>query len=344
MPCGVFYMRVLLAGGTGYIGSHTTYALMASGHNVIIADNFCNSSIDVIHRLERITNQSLKLYELDIKDKNGLRKAFGENAIDCVIHFAGLKAVGESIEHPLMYYRNNIDTTLTLLECMRGFGVNNIVFSSSATVYGEGCSMPCIETMKRGSCTNPYGWTKYMMEQILEDVAKAYPKMSVVLLRYFNPVGAHESGLIGENPKGVPNNLMPYVTQVAVGKREKLTVFGGDYATPDGTCRRDFIHVMDLAQAHVKAIEYAAEHKGVEVFNIGTGTPYSVLDIINSFEKVNGVKVNYEIGPRRAGDLPEVWADVSKAANVLHWRATRSLEDMCRDAWNWQVRNPDGYE
>lgn len=343
MPCGVFYMRVLLAGGTGYIGSHTTYALMASGHNVIIADNFCNSSIDVIHRLERITNQSLKLYELDIKDKNGLRKAFGENAIDCVIHFAGLKAVGESIEHPLMYYRNNIDTTLTLLECMRGFGVNNIVFSSSATVYGEGCSMPCIETMKRGSCTNPYGWTKYMMEQILEDVAKAYPKMSVVLLRYFNPVGAHESGLIGENPKGVPNNLMPYVAQVAVGKREKLTVFGGDYATPDGTCRRDFIHVMDLAQAHVKAIEYAAEHKGVEVFNIGTGTPYSVLEVIKTFEKVNGVKVNYEIGPRRPGDLPEVWANVDKSAKVLGWRATRSLEDMCRDAWNWQVRNPDRY-
>lgn len=336
-------MRVLLAGGTGYIGSHTTYALMASGHNVIIADNFCNSSIDVIHRLERITNQSLKLYELDIKDKNGLRKAFGENAIDCVIHFAGLKAVGESIEHPLMYYRNNIDTTLTLLECMRGFGVNNIVFSSSATVYGEGCSMPCIETMKRGSCTNPYGWTKYMMEQILEDVAKAYPKMSVVLLRYFNPVGAHESGLIGENPKGVPNNLMPYVAQVAVGKREKLTVFGGDYATPDGTCRRDFIHVMDLAQAHVKAIEYAAEHKGVEVFNIGTGTPYSVLEVIKTFEKVNGVKVNYEIGPRRPGDLPEVWANVDKSAKVLGWRATRSLEDMCRDAWNWQVRNPDRY-
>ena len=243
-----------------------------------------------------------------------------------------------------MYYRNNIDTTLTLLECMRGFGVKNIVFSSSATVYGENCSMPCIETMKRGGCTNPYGWTKYMMEQILEDVAKAYPEMSVVLLRYFNPVGAHESGLIGENPKGVPNNLMPYVTQVAVGNREKLTVFGGDYATPDGTCRRDFIHVMDLAQAHVKAIEYAAEHKGVEVFNIGTGTPYSVLDIINTFEKVNGFKVNYEIGPRRAGDLPEVRANVDKANNVLGWKAKCTLEDMCRDAWNWQVKNPNGYE
>ena len=335
-------MNILLAGGAGYIGSHTTVALMAFGHNVIIADNFSNSSSKVIHRVEKITGQKIKLYELDIKDKGKLRRVFGENSIDCVIHFAGLKAVGESVEQPLMYYRNNIDTTLTLLECMRGFGVKNIVFSSSATVYGEECSMPCMETMKRGGCTNPYGWTKYMMEQILEDVAKAYPEMSVVLLRYFNPVGAHESGLIGENPKGVPNNLMPYVTQVAVGKREKLTVFGGDYNTPDGTCRRDFIHVMDLAQAHVKAIEYAAEHKGVEVFNIGTGTPYSVLDIINTFEKVNGVKVNYEIGPRRAGDLPEVWANMSKAAKVLHWRAERDLAAMCRDAWKWQVKNPNG--
>ena len=337
-------MNILLAGGAGYIGSHTTVALMTSGHNVIIADNFRNSSPEAIHRVEKITGQKIKLYELDINDKGKLRRVFGENSIDCVIHFAGLKAVGESVEHPLMYYRNNIDTTLTLLECMRGFGVKNMVFSSSATVYGEECSMPCMETMKRGGCTNPYGWTKYMMEQILEDLAKAYPEMSVVLLRYFNPVGAHESGLIGENPKGVPNNLMPYVTQVAVGKREKLTVFGGDYATLDGTCRRDFIHVMDLAQAHVKAIEYAAEHKGVEVFNIGTGTPYSVLDIINTFEKVNGIKVNHEIGPRRAGDLPEVWANVDKAAKVLHWRAERDLAAMCRDAWNWQVRNPNGYE
>lgn len=337
-------MNILLAGGAGYIGSHTTVALMTSGHNVIIADNFSNSSPEAIHRVEKIIGQNIKFYELDIKNKNELRKVFGESPIDCVIHFAGLKAVGESVKHPLMYYRNNIDTTLTLLECMRGFGVKNIVFSSSATVYGEENNMPCVETMKRGSCTNPYGWTKYMMEQILEDVAKAYPEMSVVLLRYFNPVGAHESGLIGENPKGVPNNLMPYVTQVAVGKREKLTIFGGDYATPDGTCRRDFIHVMDLAQAHVKAIEYAAEHKGVEIFNIGTGTPYSVLDIINTFEKVNGVKVNYEIGPRRAGDLPEVWANVDKANNILGWKAERTLEDMCRDAWNWQVKNPNGYE
>ena len=337
-------MVILLAGGAGYIGSHTAVQLLNEGHEVIIIDNYTNSDPEAINRIETITGKKVLAYDADIKDWKAVELVFYQNKIDCVIHFAGLKAVGESVEHPLMYYRNNIDTTLTLLECMRGFGVKNIVFSSSATVYGEECSMPCIETMKRGGCTNPYGWTKYMMEQILEDVAKAYPEMSVVLLRYFNPVGAHESGLIGENPKGVPNNLMPYVTQVAVGKREKLTVFGGDYATPDGTCRRDFIHVMDLAQAHVKAIEYAAEHKGVEVFNIGTGTPYSVLDIINTFEKVNGVKVNYEIGPRRAGDLPEVWANVDKAAKVLHWRAERDLAAMCGDAWNWQVKNPNGYE
>ena len=337
-------MVILLAGGAGYIGSHTAVQLLNEGHEVIIIDNYTNSDPEAINRIEKITGKKVLAYDADIKDRKAVELVFYQNKIDCVIHFAGLKAVGESVEQPLMYYRNNIDTTLTLLECMRGFGVKNIVFSSSATVYGEECSMPCMETMKRGGCTNPYGWTKYMMEQILEDVAKAYPEMSVVLLRYFNPVGAHESGLIGENPKGVPNNLMPYVTQVAVGKREKLTVFGGDYATPDGTCRRDFIHVMDLAQAHVKAIEYAAEHKGVEVFNIGTGTPYSVLDIINTFDKVNGVKVSYEIGPRRAGDLPEVWANVDKAAKVLHWRAERDLAAMCRDAWNWQVRNPEGYE
>lgn len=337
-------MKVFLAGGAGYIGSHTAVDLLDAGYEVIIADDYSNSCPEVINRIEQITGKNVSTYEIDAKDKVAVSKVFAENKIDCVIHFAGLKAVGESVEQPIKYYRNNIDTTLTLLECMAEAGVNNIVFSSSATVYGEENDMPCVETMKRGSCTSPYGWTKYMMEQILEDVAKACPEMSVVLLRYFNPVGAHESGLIGEDPKGVPNNLMPYVTQVAVGKREKLTVFGGDYDTLDGTCRRDFIHVMDLAQAHVKAIEYAGQHKGVEVFNVGTGTPYSVLDIINTFEKVNGVKVNYEIGPRRAGDLPEVWANVDKAAKVFGWRAERDLAAMCRDAWIWQVKNPNGYE
>lgn len=337
-------MLVLLAGGAGYIGSHTAVELLNVGHEVVIADDYSNSCPEAIKRIEQITGKKVSAYEIDVKDNTSVSKVFAENEIDCVIHFAGLKAVGESVQQPIKYYRNNIDTTLTLLECMCEFDVRNIVFSSSATVYGEENGMPCVETMKCGSCTNPYGWTKYMMEQILEDVAKAYPEMSVVLLRYFNPVGAHESGLIGEDPKGVPNNLMPYVTQVAVGKRDHLTVFGGDYSTPDGTCRRDFIHVVDLAQAHVKAIEYAALHKGVDVFNIGTGTPYSVLDIIKTFEAATGVKVKYEIGPRREGDLPECWANADKAANVLGWKAKRNLADMCRDAWNWQCKNPNGYE
>lgn len=337
-------MVILLAGGTGYIGSHTAVELLSVGHEVIIVDNFSNSCPIVIDKIERIARKKVINYKIDVKNTAALCEVFAENRIDCVIHFAGLKAVGESISNPILYYRNNIDTTLALLECMRAFNVKQIVFSSSATVYGEENDMPCVETMKRGSCTNPYGWTKYMMEQILEDVAKAHPEMRVVLLRYFNPVGAHESGLIGEDPKGIPNNLMPYVTQVAVGKRDHLTVFGGDYNTPDGTCRRDFIHVVDLAQAHVKAIEYAAEHKGVEVFNIGTGTPYSVLDIIKTFEAATGVKIKYEIGPRRAGDLPECWANADKAAKVLGWKAKRSLADMCRDAWNWQCKNPNGYE
>lgn len=317
--------------------------MLEAGHNVIVVDNYCNSCPESLKRVERITVKTIKSYESDIKNKNDIRRVLGENQIDCVIHFAGLKAVGESIREPLKYYRNNIDTTLTLLEYMRGFGVKNMVFSSSATVYGEKCLMPCSESYNRGNCTNPYGWTKYMMEQILEDTAKAYPDMSVVLLRYFNPAGAHPSGLIGEDPQGVPNNLIPYVTQVAVGKREKLTVFGGDYATPDGTCRRDFIHVMDLANAHLKAIEYAANHKGVEIFNVGTGKPYSVLEIIKTFEEANGVKVNYDIGPRRDGDLPEVWANPGKAARLLGWQARFSLADMCRDAWCWQSKNPQGY-
>ena len=336
-------MKILLAGGAGYIGSHTAVELLQAGHQVVVVDDYSNSCPESLKRVEQITGKAIKSYEVDIKSKDAIRRVFGENQIDCVIHFAGLKAVGESINEPIRYYRNNIDTTLTLLECMCGFGVKNIVFSSSATVYGEKCTMPCLENFGRGNCTNTYGWTKYMMEQILEDTAKACPDMSVVLLRYFNPVGAHPSGLIGEDPQGIPNNLMPYVTQVAVGKRDKLTVFGGDYATPDGTCRRDFIHVMDLANAHLKAIEYAAIHKGVEIFNVGTGKPYSVLEIIKTFEAVNGVQVNYEIGPRRAGDLPEVWADAGKAAAKLHWQARYTLADMCRDAWTWQSKNPAGY-
>lgn len=336
-------MNILLAGGAGYIGSHTAVELLSAGHDVVIVDDYSNSCPEALQRVEQITGKSFVSYEADIKDKKAVSQIFYQNNIDCVIHFAGLKAVGESVQQPVRYYRNNIDTTLTLLECMQEAGVKNIVFSSSATVYGEDNPMPCVESMKRGCCTNPYGWTKYMMEQILQDAAFADAGLSVILLRYFNPVGAHASGLIGEDPQGVPNNLMPYVSQVAVGKRDHLTVFGGDYATPDGTCRRDFIHVMDLANAHLKAIEYAVQRRGVDIFNIGTGTPYSVLDIIKAFEAAAGVKIKYEIGARRAGDLPECWANADKAARVLGWRAQRDLSAMCRDAWNWQRKNPEGY-
>lgn len=337
-------MNVLLAGGAGYIGSHTAVELLNAGHQVVIVDDYSNSSPEAVHRVEKITGKSINSYEADVKDKEKMRHIFSEDHIDCVIHFAGLKAVGESVRLPLKYYRNNIDTTLTLLECMEEAGVNQFVFSSSATVYGEENEPPYVETMHRGRCSNPYGWTKVMMEQILEDAAKANPELSVILLRYFNPIGAHESGLIGEDPQGIPNNLMPYIAQVAVGRRDHLTVFGGDYPTPDGTCLRDYIHVMDLANGHVKAVEYAANHKGVEVFNLGTGTPYSVLDIIHAFEKATGVKVKYEIGLRRAGDLPKFWADSTKAQKVLGWHAERTLEDMCRDTWNWQAKNPEGYK
>lgn len=336
-------MRVLLAGGAGFIGTHTAVELLNAGHEIVIADNFSNSCPEAVKRVEEITGKSVRLYEADIKDREALSRIFKENAIDCAIHFAGLKAVGESIEKPLKYYRNNIDTTLTLLETMKEAGVKNIVFSSSATVYGEENPSPYLETMKRGSCTNPYGWTKVMMEEIFEDVAKAHPDMSVTLLRYFNPVGAHESGRIGEDPTGIPNNLMPYVAQTAVGKRDHLTIFGNDYDTPDGTCRRDFIHVMDLANGHLKAIEYTAAHKGIEIFNLGTGDPYSVLDLVSAFEKASGIQVKYEFGPRRAGDLQDCWANADKAYRVLGWKTTRTLEDMCRDSWNWQKNNPDGY-
>ena len=260
-----------------------------------------------------------------------------------MIHFAGLKAVGESVQKPLMYYRNNIDTTLSLLEVMTEFGVKNVIFSSSATVYGEENSIPYIETMKRGTCSNPYGWTKAMMEQIFEDAAKANSALSVVLLRYFNPIGAHPTGMIGEDPCGIPNNLMPFITQVAVGKRDHLTVFGNDYPTPDGTCRRDYIHVVDLAVGHVKAVDYVLGHKGVEVFNLGTGTPYSVKEIVEAFERVNDVPVKYEFGERRFGDLPEFYANADKAAEILGWTTQYTLDDMCRDSWNWQKHNPDGY-
>lgn len=336
-------MNILLTGGAGYIGSHTCIELISAGHTVVIADNLCNSSKKAVSRVEEITGTKIPFYEIDVCDYDKLSNVFEENKIDSVIHFAGLKAVGESCEIPLSYYRNNLDSTLTLLEVMKKYGCHNFVFSSSATVYGIPETVPLVETMPT-SCTNPYGWTKLMNEQILTDATKADPELSVVLLRYFNPIGAHESGMIGENPNGVPNNLMPYITQVAVGKLEQLGVFGDDYPTHDGTGVRDYIHVVDLAKGHVKAIDYASVHKGTEIVNLGTGVGYSVLDIVKTFIKVNGVDIPYAIKPRRAGDIAECYADPSKALEVLGWKAEKNLEDMCRDSWNWQKKNPRGYE
>ncbi|MDD6597221.1 UDP-glucose 4-epimerase GalE [Anaerovibrio sp.] len=336
-------MKVLLAGGAGYIGTHTAVQLLKGSYEVVVVDNYDNSCPEAVKRAEELAGGKIALYEADIQDREAVQAILAKEQPETVIHFAGLKAVGESVAKPLKYYRNNINTTLSLLEAMAETGVQRIIFSSSATVYGEQNPAPYNEEMPKGLCTNPYGWTKSMMEQILADAATANPELGVVLLRYFNPIGAHESGRIGEDPQGIPNNLMPYVSQVAVGRREQLTVFGGDYDTPDGTCLRDYIHVMDLADGHVKAVEFAAGHKGVEIFNLGTGKPYSVLDIVNTFQQVNDVKVNYVIGPRRAGDLPVCYADAAKAKAVLGWEAKRTLADMCRDSWNWQKNNPDGY-
>ena len=335
-------MKVLLTGGAGYIGSHTCVELLGAGYEAVIADNFDNSSEKVIDRIERITGKRPKLYRLDVADRHAVDEMFQAEGFDAVIHFAGLKAVGESVRIPVRYYRNNIDTTLTLLEVMQKRGVYSFVFSSSATVYGIPETVPLVEGMPT-SCTNPYGWTKYMNEQILTDACAADPALSVVLLRYFNPIGAHPSGLIGENPNGIPNNLMPYITQVAVGKLERLGVFGNDYPTPDGTGVRDYIHVVDLARGHLKALEYAAAHKGSEIFNLGTGNGYSVLDIVNTFSRVNGVEIPYDIKERRPGDIAECYADPKKANEILGWRAELGLEEMCRDSWNWQKNNPQGY-
>ncbi len=335
---------ILLAGGAGYIGSHTVVELLNADYDVVVLDNYVNSCPEAIRRVEKLTGKNVKLYEVDVKDVLSVEKVFSENPIDAVIHFAGLKAVGESVHKPLLYYRNNIDTTLTLLEVMNKYSVNNFIFSSSATVYGEENKVPFAEDMPRGACTNPYGWTKSMMEQILSDAAKADENLSVVLLRYFNPIGAHESGVIGEDPSGIPNNLMPYITQVAVGKRDCLTIFGNDYPTKDGTCERDYIHVVDLAKGHVKAIDYILNHdKCCEIFNLGTGTPYSVTEIVETFEKVNDIKVNHVYGNRREGDLAELYANAEKAEKILGWKTEKTLEDMCRDSWNWQKNNPNGY-
>ena len=336
-------MKILLTGGAGFIGSHTYVELIKAGHEAVIADNFYNASERVLERLKTITGQHVCCYNVDVTDAAGLDKVFASHSFDAVIHFAGYKAVGESVEKPLEYYRNNLDSTLTLCEVMRKHGVKRIVFSSSATVYGMSDEMPLVESMHTGGCTNPYGWTKYMIEQILRDVAHAYPDWSVALLRYFNPIGAHESGLIGEDPVGIPNNLMPYITQVASGKLQQLRVFGNDYPTHDGTGVRDYIHVVDLARGHVAACNYLMQHSGCEVFNLGTGTGYSVLDLVNTFERVNGIRIPYVIVDRRPGDVARCYADPTKAKELLGWQAEKTLDDMCRDSWRWQSNNPNGY-
>jgi UDP-glucose 4-epimerase len=335
-------MSILLTGGAGYIGSHTAVALLNAGRDIILADNYANSSPRVLGRIEKITGRKPRCIEADMCRPADVEAIFRENDITGVIHFAGLKAVGESVAKPLLYYRRNLDSAITVLETMARFGCKQFVFSSSATVYGDQPA-PLTESAAVGGCSNPYGWTKFMIEQILMSAAKADPNLSVVLLRYFNPVGAHASGLIGENPSGIPNNLMPYITQVAVGKLKQLTIFGDDYDTPDGTGVRDYIHVCDLAEGHLAAIDYAASHTGCEIFNLGTGSGYSVLDMVKTFSKVNGVAVPYQIGPRRAGDLATVYADPKKAKDVLGWQAKRGLAEMCRDSWNWQKNNPNGY-
>ena len=332
-------MNVLLTGGAGFIGSHTAVELIAAGHGVVIADDLSNSSAAVIERLARITGARVPFYRIDVADKAALARLFAEHDLDAVIHFAGLKAVGESVAKPLLYYRNNLDTTLALLEVMAAHGCKRFIFSSSATVYGMTNTVPFTEDMPAGGCTNPYGWTKFMIEQILRDAAAADAGMAAVLLRYFNPIGAHESGLIGEQPQGIPNNLMPYLCQVAAGKLPQLRVFGDDYPTPDGTGVRDYIHVADLAKGHAAALDYAASHQGAEVFNLGTGHGSSVLDLIRSFERVNGVEIPYAIAPRRAGDIAACWADASKAERLLGWKAQKSLDDMCRDSWNWTKKS-----
>ncbi len=337
-------MNVLLTGGAGYIGSHTAVELISIGAGIIIADNFSNSSPVVIDRIEKITGKRPKLYNVDVANSAEFERVFLENKIDSVIHFAGYKAVGESVKVPLSYYRNNIDCAVTTLELMCKYSVNSFILSSSATVYGIKNQIPYNEKMEVGPCANPYGWTKLFIEQITRDFCTSKPEFSAVLLRYFNPVGAHESGLIGEDPKEIPNNLMPYISKVAVGTLPVLKVFGNDYPTKDGTGVRDYIHVTDLAKGHVLAMKYAHEHTGVSVFNLGTGKGHSVLEMLEEFSNICGCSVPYEIVSRREGDLPEYYADVSRAEEKLGWKAEHSVADMCRDTWNWQVHNPKGYE
>ena len=336
-------MNVLVTGGAGYIGSHTCLELLERGYGVIVIDNLCNSNPKSLDRVKALTGKDITFYRGDVRDEALLRKIFAENEIGCVIHFAGLKAVGESVAMPWMYYDNNLNSTLVLTKVMKDVGMKNIIFSSSATVYTADNEMPLRENSRTGNCTNPYGWTKYMTEQILSGLATAEPDWSICLLRYFNPIGAHISGMIGEDPRGIPNNLMPYITQVAVGRRDHLSVFGNDYDTHDGTGVRDYIHVVDLAKGHVAAVEYVTANSGCEVFNLGTGVGYSVLDMVNAFVEVNQVPVPYEIGPRRPGDIATCYADPAKSAEKLGWKAEKTLQDMCRDSWNWQSKNPQGF-
>ncbi len=337
-------MAILITGGCGYIGSHTCIEMLKAGYDIVVIDNYYNAKPEALKRVKELAGKDFPFYECDIRDAEGLRRVFRAHKIEAVIHFAGLKAVGESVQKPLMYYDNNVGGTVTLCQVMSEMGCKRMIFSSSATVYGTGNPSPLKEDMPTGAVTNPYGRTKFMIEGILQDLCVSDPEWSAVLLRYFNPIGAHESGRIGENPNGIPNNLMPYISQVAIGKLQCLSVFGDDYDTPDGTGVRDYIHVVDLAKGHVKAVDYALKHTGADAINLGTGVGYSVLDLVNAFQKANGVKVNYTIAPRRPGDVATCYSDPSKAAQLLGWKAEKNVEDMCRDSWRWQSQNPKGYD
>ena len=336
-------MSILVTGGAGYIGSHTCVELLEAGYEVVVIDNLCNSNAKSLERVKQITGKNITFYEADIADVAVLEEIFTKHDIEAVVHFAGLKAVGESVAEPLKYYGNNIGGTLTMLKSMKQHNVKNIIFSSSATVYGDPAEIPITETCPKGWCTNPYGWTKWMQEQMFTDIQKADSDWNVVLLRYFNPIGAHKSGLIGEDPNGIPNNLMPYITQVASGKLKELGVFGNDYNTHDGTGVRDYIHVVDLARGHVKAMDKIREKCGLQIYNLGTGTGYSVLDLVHAFQEATGVTIPYSIKPRRPGDIDACYCNPERAAKELGWTAEYNVTDMCRDAWNWQSQNPDGY-
>lgn len=337
-------MKILVTGGAGYIGSHTVVELQNAGYDVVVIDNLSNSSEKSLERVSKITGKPVPFHKVDILDREGLNKIFESEKIDAVIHFAGLKAVGESVRMPWEYYENNIAGTLTLVDVMRKHNCKNIIFSSSATIYGNPAFIPITEECPKGQCTNPYGWTKSMLEQILSDIQAADNEWNVILLRYFNPIGAHKSGTIGENPNGIPNNLMPYITQVAVGKLPELGVFGDDYDTHDGTGVRDYIHVVDLADGHVKALKKIEEKAGLKVYNLGTGTGYSVLDIVKNFEAANGVKIPYTIKPRREGDIATCYSNAEKAEKELGWKAQNGIKEMCADSWRWQSNNPNGYD